>query len=163
MSLDELRKKIDDLDILIIQSIAERMKVAGQIGEKKKESGVPIEDKGREKMVLEKVKEMARAENLSPFEIEKIYQRIISISKEAQGVTVAFQGEVGAYSEEAAYQYFGPTARLKPSENLEDVFQSVEEDEIQYGLVPVENSLEQHSRTYDLLLDSSLKVSGKPN
>jgi chorismate mutase/prephenate dehydratase len=162
MSLDNLRKQIDDLDTLIIRSIAERMKVAGQIGREKKESGVPVEDKGRENIVLDKVRDLALTENLNPAEIQKIYQRIISISKEAQGVTVAFQGEIGAYSEEAAYQYFGPTARLKPCENLEDVFQAVEQGEIQYGLVPVENSLEGSiSRTYDLLLDSVLKVSGE--
>jgi len=162
MSLDTLRKQIDDLDILIIKSIAERMKVAGRIGLEKKESGIPVEDKGRENVVLNKVRDLALAENLNPVEIQNIYQRIISISKEAQGVTVAFQGEIGAYSEEAAYQYFGPTARLKPCENLEDVFQSVEQGDIQYGLVPVENSLEGSiPRTYDLLLDSPLKVSGE--
>ncbi len=162
MSFDELRKRIDDLDAEIIKSIAERMKIAGMIGEKKKELGIPVEDKGREKIVLEKVKDLARAENLNPVEVEKIYQRIISISKEAQGVTVAFQGEVGAYSEEAAYQYFGPDARLRPCENLEDVFQAVDSDLTQYGLVPVENSLEGSiPRTYDLLLDSKLKVSGE--
>jgi chorismate mutase/prephenate dehydratase len=162
MSLDELRKQIDDLDDSIIRLIAERMKVAGEIGGKKKESGIPVEDKGREIIVLERVKTLALERNLNPGEIEKIYQRIISISKETQGATVAFQGEVGAYSEEAAYQYFGPTARLKPCENLEDVFQAVEKDEIQYGLVPVENSTEGSiPRTYDLLLDSRLKVIGE--
>jgi chorismate mutase / prephenate dehydratase len=162
MSLDALRKQIDDLDALIISSIAERMKVAGQIGREKKESGMPVEDKGRENVVLDKVRALALAENLNPEEVQRIYQRIISISKEAQGVTVAFQGEIGAYSEEAAYQYFGPTARLKPCENLEDVFQTVEQGEIQFGLVPVENSLEGSiTRTYDLLLDSDLKVSGE--
>ncbi len=100
--------------------------------------------------------------NLNPEEIEKIYQQIFSASKEVQGVTVAFQGEVGAYSEEAAYQFFGSGARLKPCESLEDVFQAVERGDVQYGLVPVENSLEGSiPRTYDLLLDSNLKVSGE--
>ena len=89
MSLEELRKEIDQLDSSIIRSIAERMRVSGVIGEKKKELGMPVEDKGREKVVLEKVKSLARAEKLNPGELEKIYLRIISISKEAQGVTVA--------------------------------------------------------------------------
>jgi chorismate mutase/prephenate dehydratase len=162
MSLDELRKEIDQLDSAIIKSIAERMRVSGVIGEKKKELGIPVEDKGREKVVLEKVKSLARAEKLNPVELEKIYLRIISISKEAQGVTVSFQGEVGAYSEEASFQYFGPDARLKPCENLEDVFQATESDVTQYGMVPIENSLEGTiARTYDLLLDSKLKICGE--
>jgi chorismate mutase/prephenate dehydratase len=162
MSLDDLRQQIDTLDARIVKLIAERLAVTRAIGQEKMQSGIPVEDKAREKKVLEKVKELARTEGLNPEEIEKIYQRIFFASKEVQGVTVAFQGEVGAYSEEAAYQYFGAGARLKPCENLEVVFQAVEKGEVQYGLVPVENSLEGSiPRTYDLLLDSNLRVSGE--
>ena len=162
MSLERLRKQIDEIDSRIVKLIAERMAVTRNIGSEKKEIGKPIEDKAREQAVLEKVKKLAQSENLNPEEIEKIYQRIFSASKEVQGVTVAFQGEVGAYSEEAAYQYFGSEARLKPCESLEDVFQAVERGDVKFGLVPVENSLEGSiPRTYDLLLDSNLKVGGE--
>ena len=162
MNLDELRKQIDELDSSIVKLIAERMKVTRDIGWEKKQSGQPIEDKAREKVVLERVKNLAQAENLNPEEIENIYQRIITASKEVQGVTVAFQGEAGAYSEEAAYKFFGTAAQLKPCESLEEVFQVVEKGNVQYGMVPVENSLEGSiSRTYDLLLDSNLKVAGE--
>lgn len=162
MNLDELRKQVDELDTGIVHLIAERMRVTCEIGKEKLQSGKAIEDKVREKVVLEKVKKLARTENLNPEEIARVYLKIIAASKEAQGVTVAFQGEVGAYSEEAAYQYFGSGARLLPCENLEDVFHSVENDEVQYGLVPVENSLEGSiPRTYDLLLESNLKVAGE--
>jgi chorismate mutase / prephenate dehydratase len=162
MSLERLREQVDDIDSRIVKLIAERMAVTRNIGSEKKEIGKPIEDKSRELAVLEKVKKLAQEEKLNPEEIEKIYQRIFSASKEVQGATVAFQGEVGAYSEEAAYQYFGSEARLKPCESLEDVFQSVERGDVRFGLVPVENSLEGSiPRTYDLLLDSSLKVGGE--
>lgn len=161
MSLERLREQVDDIDSRIVKLIAERMAVTRNIGSEK-EIGKPIEDKSRELAVLEKVKKLAQSEKLNPEEIEKIYQRIFSASKEVQGATVAFQGEVGAYSEEAAYQYFGSEARLKPCESLEDVFQSVERGDVRFGLVPVENSLEGSiPRTYDLLLDSSLKVGGE--
>jgi chorismate mutase/prephenate dehydratase len=162
MNLDDLRQEIDNLDITIVKTIAQRMQLSRQIGKEKLELGKPIEDKARENRVVEAVVKLARAEKLNPEEIEKIYQRIFIASKEIQGVTVAFQGELGAYSEEAAYQYFGATSRLKPFESLEDAFQAVEKREVQYGLVPVENSLEGSiPRTYDLLLDSSLKVGGE--
>jgi chorismate mutase / prephenate dehydratase len=162
MSLDELRKQIDDLDARIVYLIAARMEIIKTIGREKRDSGQAIEDKVREKIVLDRVKNLALAQNLNTEEIEKIYRHIINASKEIQGVTVAFQGEPGAYSEEAAYQYFGASSRLKPCENLEDVFQAVEKGEVQYGLVPVENSLEGSiPRTYDLLLDSNLKVAGE--
>jgi len=162
MSLDDLRQQIDDLDAAIVKTIAQRMQLSRQIGQAKLETGKPIEDKAREKTVIDKVARLAAQEKLNPEDIEKIYQRIFIASKEIQGVTVAFQGEIGAYSEEAAYQYFGKASRLKPFESLEDAFQAVENREVQYGLVPVENSLEGSiPRTYDLLLDSILKVGGE--
>jgi chorismate mutase/prephenate dehydratase len=162
MSLEELREQIDTLDTQIVKLIARRMAIAQDIGKEKKEFGRPIEDKTRELQVLEKVKSLAQAENISPEEIQKIYQQIFSLSKEAQGNTVAFQGEAGAYSEEAAYQFWGPAVRLKPCESLEDVFTAVEKAEVRFGLVPVENSLEGSiPRTYDLLLESSLKVAAE--
>jgi chorismate mutase / prephenate dehydratase len=162
MSIEDLRKKVDELDTEIVRLIANRNAVTRDIGDEKREAGKPVEDKPREKEVLTKVKKLARIENLNPEEIEKIYQQIFSFSKEIQGLTVAFQGEMGAFSEEASYQFFGPGASLKPCENLEDVFQAVERGEVQAGMVPVENSLEGSiPRTYDLLLDSNLKVSGE--
>ena len=162
MGLDDLRKQIDGLDVEIVKLIAERMEVTRKIGKEKMEIGKPVQDKAREQLVLEKVKNAARDLNLPPEEIEKIYRQFFSISKGLQGITVAFQGEMGAYSEEASYQFFGSGARLQPCESLEDVFQAVEKEEAQYGLVPVENSLEGSiSRTYDLLLESNLKVSGE--
>ncbi len=162
MNLDDLRKQIDNLDIQIVRTIAERMRLSRQIGKEKLDLGKPIEDKARENAVMAAVIRLAKEQGLNSEEIEKIYQRIFIASKEIQGVTVAFQGELGAYSEEAAYQYFGAEARLKPYESLEDVFQATETRDVQYGLVPVENSLEGSvPRTYDLLLDSSLKVGGE--
>ena len=162
MSLDNLRKQIDETDERIVKLIGERIQITRYIGKEKMETGQAIEDKSREKVVLERVKNLARLENLNPDEVEKIYQRIIMASKEVQGITASFQGEIGAYSEEAAFQYFGSGVRLKPCESLEDAFQAVESQEVQYGIVPVENSLEGSiPRTYDLLLDSSLKVSGE--
>jgi chorismate mutase / prephenate dehydratase len=162
MNMENLRHKVNELDARIIKLIAERMAVTCDIGQEKMAVGKPIEDIAREQAVLERVKGLARADGLNPEEIARIYQRIFFVCKEVQGVTVAFQGEVGAYSEEAGYQFFGPSARLKPCESLEDVFQIVEKGDVQYGLVPVENSLEGSiPRTYDLLLDSSLKVTGE--
>ena len=162
MSLDNLRKQIDETDAKIVKLIGERIQITRNVGKEKMENGQPIEDKSREQIVIERVKSLARAENVNPDEVEKIYQRIILASKEVQGITASFQGELGAYSEEAAFQYFGSGARLKPCESLEDAFQAVEKNEVQYGIVPVENSLEGSiPRTYDLLLDSALKVSGE--
>ncbi len=162
MSLEDLRKKIDGLDDQIVRLMAERIRISEEIGEEKKNQGRQIVDSKREKKVLENVRKIARDEKISENDVESIYQHIITASKGVQGLTIAFQGEIGAYSEEAAYQYFGNSIQVKPCESLDDVFAAVEKGETQFGVVPIENSLEGSiSRTYDLLLESSLMVCGE--
>lgn len=79
-----------------------------------------------------------------------------------QKVRVAFQGERGAYSESAVYTFFGASADAKPCRDLAEVFESVDKQESQYGVVPVENSLEGSvNQTYDLFLTHNLKVCGE--
>jgi len=75
---------------------------------------------------------------------------------------VAFQGEIGAYSESAIYSFFGSSVEVKPCENLSDVFESVKKGETPYGVVPIENSIEGSvNQTYDLFLEYNLKVCGE--
>jgi len=77
-------------------------------------------------------------------------------------VKVAFQGEIGAYSESAVYSFFGPSAEVKPCKNLSDVFESVKKEETLHGVVPIENSIEGSvNQTYDLFLEYDLKVCGE--
>jgi prephenate dehydratase len=83
-------------------------------------------------------------------------------SHQSTKLIVAFQGERGAYSEEAALSYFRSKIEFLPCKTLRAVFQAVESDKATVGMVPVENSLEGGvSETYDLLLSSSLVVSGE--
>lgn len=75
---------------------------------------------------------------------------------------VAFQGELGAYSEEAIIQHFGKKAQPVPRPYLKDVFDTVENGGADLGLVPAENSLEGSIvRTFDLLLERGLKIQGE--
>ena len=79
-----------------------------------------------------------------------------------QKVKVAFQGERGAYSESAVFQFFGADTQVKPCKDFKDVFESVDTEETQYGVVPVENSLEGSiNQNYDLFLKYDLKVCGE--
>ena len=79
-----------------------------------------------------------------------------------QKVKIAFQGERGAYSESAVFQFFGADTQVKPCRDFRDVFESVEKQETPYGVVPVENSLEGSvSQNYDLFLKYDLKVCGE--
>jgi chorismate mutase/prephenate dehydratase len=75
---------------------------------------------------------------------------------------VAFQGEKGAYSEEAIYKHYGSEVETVPRPYLRDVFDTVEAGEADYGMVPVENTIEGSIvRAFDLLNERSLRASGE--
>ncbi|MDW8071882.1 MAG: prephenate dehydratase [Anaerolineae bacterium] len=77
-------------------------------------------------------------------------------------LTVAFQGERGAFSEAAAVAYFGNAIHPLPCPTFEAVFEAVERDVAQRGMVPVENSLAGSiHRNYDLLLQHTLSIVGE--
>jgi chorismate mutase / prephenate dehydratase len=76
--------------------------------------------------------------------------------------TAAFQGEPGAYSESAVYQFFGPNVQARPSRDFRDVFESVKRQDVEAGVVPVENSIEGSvNQNYDLFFSYDLKVCGE--
>jgi len=82
--------------------------------------------------------------------------------KTVKKVKVAYQGEPGAYSESAVYSYFGPSAQPVPCKNFSDVFRSVETERTEYGIVPIENSIEGSvNPVYDLFLKYDPKVCGE--
>lgn len=78
---------------------------------------------------------------------------------------VAFQGEPGAFGEEAILAYFDPAGvETVPCRSFKDVFQAVHQGEVGAGLVPVENSFTGSiNEVYDLLRRSPLRVFGEVN
>lgn len=76
--------------------------------------------------------------------------------------TVAFQGEHGAYSEEACRQFFGADVTTLPCRTFEEIFAAVDGGEADFGAVPVENSTAGSiNKSFDLLLEHDLKVHGE--
>ncbi len=76
--------------------------------------------------------------------------------------TIAFQGEPGAYSEQAAVDFFGPQAQPCPCPTFDAVFADTASGACDYGIVPVENSLAGSvHRNYDLLMRHQLHIVGE--
>ena len=72
--------------------------------------------------------------------------------RETDVVSVAFQGERGAHSENAIYQYFS-NPRPVPGREFQDVFRMVLDGTVEFGVLPVENSLTGSiHQNYDLLM-----------
>jgi prephenate dehydratase len=81
---------------------------------------------------------------------------------ELTGEHIGFQGEHGAYSEQAIYEHFGPGAQTVPLKTVSDVFRAVEIGETEAGIVPVENSIGGNIyETYDMLSETDLNITGE--
>ena len=75
---------------------------------------------------------------------------------------VAYQGETGAYSEMAVYKFFGSKVEPVPFQDFREVFESVKNNTVQAGVVPIENSIEGSvNQNYDLFLAYDLRVCGE--
>ncbi len=159
MKLEDIRKKIDKIDRELLVLLQERMGMA--LRSKKFKQNVT--DPNREEDVL------TRAERLNLDLVERSFTRqllktIIEESKRLQEEDrklVAFQGEHGAYGEVAA-RLLMPGGAFIPCLEFVDVFRGVEEGYLDFGVVPVENSLEGAvTQVNDLLTTTNLKVIGE--
>lgn len=80
MDIDAIRREIDRLDDELLQIFNARAALALQIGEIKKERGLPVYDPGREKKIFERI----QAANSGPLENEaiiRLFERVIDESR----------------------------------------------------------------------------------
>ncbi|NDJ77527.1 MAG: prephenate dehydratase [Chloroflexi bacterium] len=72
---------------------------------------------------------------------------------------VAFQGEHGAYSEEAIHRHFGDETATLPCETFTAIFQAIQRGEATNGMLPVENALAGTvAQAYELLMEHDFRV-----
>ena len=77
-------------------------------------------------------------------------------------VKVSFQGERGAYSEAAAKLFFNEEVKTTPLTTFTEVLKNTSNDETEYSILPVENSLEGSvGESYDLLYSTNLNAVGE--
>jgi chorismate mutase / prephenate dehydratase len=77
-------------------------------------------------------------------------------------LAIGFQGEHGAYSEEAIFKRFGRDVKTVPAPSIHEVFNLTEAGAVDLAVVPIENSVEGSiNETYDMLLSSNLTVVGE--
>ena len=77
-------------------------------------------------------------------------------------LSVAFQGEPGAYSELAALEYYGEQIETRPCFSFQEAFEAVARGKCTHALLPFENSLAGSiHRNYDLILRYELNIVGE--
>ena len=159
--LDNLRKEIDRLDGRIMELLNQRAELGRDIWKIKSGKGRPVLDPNREASILKKLKKKNRA--LPEKSVEAIFKEIFSAVRAAeQPITVAYLGPAGTFSHEAALKYFGSASGYTPAAGFEAVVKEVEKGLADYGVLPIENSIEGSvNLTLDLLAESSLNILGE--
>jgi chorismate mutase len=77
--IKQLRKRIDEVDEQILQSLSKRVEICKSIGLVKKKHGIPIQDFPRESDVYVHIKEKAADLGLDPAQVEAIYRQIVNM------------------------------------------------------------------------------------
>ncbi len=159
MSLQNVRKKIDNIDSKILSLLNERAEASKQVGKLKARDGQGIYAPHREKEVLSRLKKMNKG-SMTPEAIDAIYREIMSFSISLEKkVTIAYLGPAVTYTHQAAQKKFGSSVEYSACASITDVFSDVESGRCDYGVVPVENSNEGAvNHTLDLFIDSELKI-----
>lgn len=159
MKLKNLRRQIDNVDKKIVRLLSNRAKISSEIGSLKLESGLGIYSPDREREVLKKIKLFNKGP-LNSVALEAIYREIMSSSLSLnKALKVAYLGPQATFTQLAAIKRFGSQVEYLPCNSITEVFTEVEKDAADYGVVPIENSIEGAvSHTLDMLVDSDLKI-----
>ena len=157
--LQLLRQQIDSLDAQIVQLLNDRAKVVVDIGKLKQQTNAPIYAPDREKIVLEKVRTL----NKGPLPdrcLEAVYRELMSGSFALEKpLRIGFLGPAGTFSHAASLRKFGSSVEYVPLADIPSVFEEVVRGHIDYGLVPVENSIGGGIvDTLDAFLNSSARI-----
>ncbi|MBI9017669.1 MAG: prephenate dehydratase [Phycisphaerae bacterium] len=141
--LNEMRDKIDAIDSNLVKLLNERAKVVVEVGEyKRKTNGAPpIYAPDRERAVLDKIKR----NNTGPLPnktLVAVYRELMSGSFFLERpLRIAFLGPEGSYSHQAAIHKFGKSVEHLPQADIKAVFEEIDRQHCDLGIVPVENSI----------------------
>ncbi len=176
MDLQEIRAQIDGIDDELVRLFERRMALAGDVAAYKREQGLPVSDRTREREIVSRVTQGMDEQNAAYTKV--LFSTLFDLSRSAQdralqgpsaltdairaaaentprefpsGATVAVQGREGAYSSFACDRLFQRPSIMYFS-TFESVFQAVEKGFCRYGILPIENSLYGSvTEVYDLM------------
>lgn len=183
MDLKELRGQIDDIDDQLVKLFCQRMDVAAQVAQYKKENGLPILMPAREREKLQDVAQKAGPEMAGYtrtlytmlFELSRSYQSKLFGGNKAlyetitkaidstpklfpQSAMVACQGVEGAYSQLACEKIFA-NPMIMYFKTFDGVFQAIDQGLCQYGILPIENSTAGSvTKVYDLMIQHNFYI-----
>jgi chorismate mutase len=84
MTLESVRKRIDEIDARLVRLIAERQQLAGEMAHLKFRDGTPIRDPGQREHVLDRAFDRAVEAKVDPVSVQKIFDILVQMSEERQ-------------------------------------------------------------------------------
>lgn len=171
-TLECYRLEIDEIDKQMTSLFEKRMNLSKKICEYKIKKNMPVYQKDREDKVIKKNISYLKDKDYELF-LKNYYTNIMYLSRLIQNkiinkkefkfkdivpkvkyenYRIGYQGVSGSFSEEAMNIYFKETISSKHYSNFEDLFIALKGNEIDYAIIPVENSSTGGiSKVYDLL------------
>lgn len=159
MDLEKLRKKIDSLDKKLVDIVTQRVRAALRIAEIKKVKHIHPYSPEREAEVLRRIKLLNPG--IIPDEtLEFLFTQIMSITFSlGNPLKIGYLGPKATFTHLAAIKKFGDKVEFVPFSDISDLFLAVENDDINFGVVPIENSTEGVvTYTLDMFIDSRLHI-----
>ncbi len=139
-SLEDCREQIDRVDSELVELLDRRARVARRIGEIKRAAGTSSFDAGRH---IEKLNRIARRGSGDfPAEgLRLVFGEIMSSCLALQGPQkIAYLGPEATFSHIAAVRAFGRSIEYQAVGSIHDIFEAVEKNWVNFGIVPIENS-----------------------
>ena len=159
MSLEELRKRIDELDFQLVKLLNERARVVVEIGKLKNKTDRPVYAPDREKDVFARIIK-ANEGPLPDRCLTAIWRELMSGSFVLERpLRIGYLGPAGSFSHNAAMLKFGQSVEYEPLTDIASIFDEVSKGHCDLGLAPVENTMGGGViETLDALIDSDVKV-----
>ncbi len=159
MSLEELRKKIDELDHQLVKLLNERARVVVEIGKLKSKTDKPVYSPDREKEVFARIAE-ANEGPLPDRCLVAIWRELMSGSFVLERpLRIGYLGPGGSFSHTASMLKFGQSVEYEPLADITSIFDEVSKGHCDLGLAPVENTMGGGViETLDALIDSDVKI-----
>lgn len=162
--LGQIRDRIDAIDQQIHDLLNQRAEAAKEVARIKlaADPQAIFYRPEREAQVLRAVKERNPGP-LDDEEVARLFREIMSACLALERpLRVAYLGPAGTFTQAAALKHFGHSVRTESMSSISDVFQEVETEAADYGVVPVENSTEGViNHTLDMFLKSPLQICGE--
>jgi chorismate mutase len=84
MTVETIRKEINQIDRQIISIIGRRQHLAAKLAQVKQREGLPIRDEKRRSEVLEEVFTLAVEQQIDPIYVQKIFELLMDMSEQRQ-------------------------------------------------------------------------------